>query len=544
MPVNPHLKVYNLVESAVNHHLSVPEFQRGYVWKPSQVRDLAESLWLDYPIGSFLIWDSNKLVQPRLANDGHNPAEWLVDGQQRATALSILFGRKPYWWPSIETWNKTINRCDIRFDIEAEQPPYFWVPNAVIKKAKNHRYIKLTDLLQLNLSKPDDLNKLQQLARIISEEGLCPSMDVMGIYTKLHRVVQIREKDLVTITVDHELEDVVEIFARLNSKGTRVTEADIYLGIVASRTPGWVQETFLPYLKDMADYGFDINPNLLFKSLTAIAANKTRFRDIPSEIWNGETIIPTWEKTTACWGNLIKFMGNYGVSNNHLLPTETALVTLIALQHKFQTINLDRVFYWFLQASRFGRYSGSGTTSLDEDLKDIAESDSIDQAIRRLLNRIDNKYELEANDFLEDYGNSRFGRFLLYLLIWNNNAQDWDEQGYRIGFDGAKILRYFKPQWHHIFPKKYLRNDFEEMEISALANIAIIGPSMNIRISSRNPMNYIEKYQITDQKLEQQFINPNIRYIEKSEFKEFLLERAQALAVKANSFLGYLSRDL
>jgi hypothetical protein len=41
---------------------------------------------------------------------------------------------------------------------------------------------------------------------------------------------------------------VVDIFARLNSKGTRVKEADIYLGIVAARSAGWVREQFMPFL--------------------------------------------------------------------------------------------------------------------------------------------------------------------------------------------------------------------------------------------------------------------------------------------------------
>jgi uncharacterized protein with ParB-like and HNH nuclease domain len=45
-------KLRELVDRAVTHRWSIPEFQRGFVWKSTQVRDLAESLWLDYPIGS------------------------------------------------------------------------------------------------------------------------------------------------------------------------------------------------------------------------------------------------------------------------------------------------------------------------------------------------------------------------------------------------------------------------------------------------------------------------------------------------------------
>jgi uncharacterized protein with ParB-like and HNH nuclease domain len=69
MAVEPNLKAWELVDRGVNHQLSVPEFQRDFVWKPIQVRDLAESLWLDYPVGSLLIWNSRGSVEERIASD-------------------------------------------------------------------------------------------------------------------------------------------------------------------------------------------------------------------------------------------------------------------------------------------------------------------------------------------------------------------------------------------------------------------------------------------------------------------------------------------
>lgn len=131
-------KLFELVERSVKHRWSIPEFQRGCVWKPTQVRDLAESLWLDYPIGSLLVWNSGYDAEERIAVDAQRPSQWLVDGQQRTTALCVLFGRKPYWWPSSDEWNKTTKRYDIRFDIDAKEPPFFWVANAAIRRAKGN----------------------------------------------------------------------------------------------------------------------------------------------------------------------------------------------------------------------------------------------------------------------------------------------------------------------------------------------------------------------------------------------------------------------
>jgi uncharacterized protein with ParB-like and HNH nuclease domain len=53
--------IWELVDRAVCHKWSVPEFQRGFVWKPTQVRTLAESLGLDFPVGSFLLCNSETL---------------------------------------------------------------------------------------------------------------------------------------------------------------------------------------------------------------------------------------------------------------------------------------------------------------------------------------------------------------------------------------------------------------------------------------------------------------------------------------------------
>lgn len=545
MAVNPHLKIHNLVDSAVNHELSVPEFQRGFVWKPAQTRDLAESLWLDYPIGSLLIWNSRGGAQERVVSDSRQPADWLVDGQQRTTALCILFGRKPYWWPDAESWEKARRRYDIRFDVEAREEPFFKVADAAIRKTKAHRWIRLSDLLQLDTNKLADSHKLQELAKTIKIEGLCGAMDAMEVYARLDRVRKIREKDLVSITVEHELEDVVEIFARLNSRGTRVTEADIYLGVVAARSPGWVRDEFLPFLNVLKDAGFDINPNLLFRSLAAIAAGKTRFRELPDKIWDATSVSPAWKRTQKSWKSLVKRLAEYGVLSTETMPTQAALVTLVAIQDKFpdaESFNLP--FYWFLQASRFGRYSTSGTTALDEDLRAIGESTTLHDSIVRLLDRFEYTRTIEAEDFMLDYSDSRFGRFLLYLLVWHNEAKDWDATGYRLGFEGPQVLQDFQPQWHHIFPKKFLSDQYEDSEINALANIAVIGPTINIRISAKNPMEYLKKYKITGDKLSQQFISADLAITPIEKYLDFLAGRAQNLASEANKYLATLQNGI
>lgn len=539
------VKLRDIVDRSVSHSWSIPEFQRGFVWKATQVRDLAESLWYDYPIGSLLVWNSKDPTEEQRAHDSLRPSLWVVDGQQRSSALCILCGRKPYWWASVDEWNKTLKRYDIRFDINARETPYFWVANAAIRKGSDARYIPIRDILVLDTAREKDQRTLQDLAKRIKLEGLCDGMDAMEVYTRLDRLRKIREKDVVVVTIDHELEDVVEIFSRLNSKGTRVTEADIYLGIVAAKNPGWVRDVFLPYLRTLREAGFDIDPNLLFRTLSAVGTNRVRFREIPDSFWGSSQVTPAWKRTADAWRRLIARFREYGVLSTYPMPTQAALVTMIRLIDAFDdSAAFPQALYWFLQASRFGRYSGSGTTSLEEDLRDIAEGSSLHDAVEKLLQRFPHDNALTPDDFMRDYGDSRFGRFFLYLMAYRNKAQDWDQHSHRLGFEGINVLSDFRPQWHHIFPKKHLEGKVDQPFVDALANIAVIGPAINIRISAKDPMAYITKYNITPDKLAQQYIDTEIVNISHKQYMSWLQERAQRLAKEGNAFLRQIKGPL
>jgi hypothetical protein len=536
------VRINEIVDRAVGHSWSVPEFQRGFVWKPKQVRDLAESMFYDFPIGTLLVWNSGTQTEPRLARDAQQPMLWVVDGQQRTGAFCILFGRKPYWWSSAQEWNKTLKRYDVRFDVHAKEPPFFVVANAVIRQARGNRYIPLSKLLVLDTAKEEDQKALRKLAKDVKGDDLCHGMDAMEVYARLDRVRKIREKDIVTITIDHDLEDVVEIFSRLNSRGTRVTEADIYLGIVAAKNPGWVRDSFMPYLKTLGEGGFELNPNLLFRTLTGIGCRRVRFREVDEAFWQPDQIEPAWERTRNAWERLIRRFRDYGILSNDPMPTQAALVIMTSLIDRFDDdSNFPMAMHWFVQASRLSRYSGSSATSLEEDLRDVRDADTLADAVQRLQRRLPRHEDpFQAEDFLSSYRDGRFGRFLLYLLVYRNHAQDWTPQGHRIGFEGTEVLEGFRPQWHHVFPRKLLKDDDDVENIDALANIAVIGQGINIRISAKTPLDYIKRYGIQTDKLRQQFIDDDITFEGLEHYETWLNRRAESLASAANNFLSDL----
>lgn len=534
------VKIKDVVERSVNHKWSIPEFQRGFVWKATQVRDLIESLWLNYPVGTLLVWDSSDSVQPKSASDAQVPDDWVIDGQQRTTAFCILSGRKPYWWSSAEEWDKTIRKYDIRFDVHTNTPPFFVVANAATRKVKGRRFIEVKTLLNLDA----DSTALDELAKQVKLDGFCDGMDAMSVYRRLEKVRKVRDMEVVIITVNNDLEDVVEIFSRLNSRGTRVTEADIYLGVVAARTPGWVRDNFLPFVTQLSELGYEVSPNLVFRTLTAIGKKAVRYRSIETTFWNAASIQPVWERTKSAWSLAVIHLKDHGVPGNALLPADNALVSLTALLDKFPNAGFSQIFYWFLQASRFGRYSSSSTSSMEEDLREIANAQTLNDALERLLARIPHVPPLTPDDFMRDYGETRFGRLLLYLLVLRNKAVDWDRRGVRIGFERSELLAGFQPQYHHIFPRKFLEGQVDAELMDALANIAIIGPTINIRISKQNPMDYIPKYNITADKLRQQYISGEITSTTVDQFGKWVQNRADVLAKVGNEFLESLRGNL
>lgn len=58
--------------------ITLPELQRGFVWKPSQIEQLWDSILRGYPIGSILMSESEN-------------EKFLLDGQQRCTSIALGF---------------------------------------------------------------------------------------------------------------------------------------------------------------------------------------------------------------------------------------------------------------------------------------------------------------------------------------------------------------------------------------------------------------------------------------------------------------------
>lgn len=91
--------VAQLVGMARQGRLRVPEFQRGLKWQSSDVVKLFDSIYRGLPVGSLLFWRRDAQASPiafgpmKIDAPSVASAWWVVDGQQRLTALTAALAR-------------------------------------------------------------------------------------------------------------------------------------------------------------------------------------------------------------------------------------------------------------------------------------------------------------------------------------------------------------------------------------------------------------------------------------------------------------------
>ncbi|MDD2390203.1 MAG: DUF262 domain-containing protein [Desulfobacterales bacterium] len=99
MDKKPNYTLQDISEWAEKNTVSLPTVQRGFVWKPSQIENLWDSLLRGYPVGAFV-----------LSPKENNGSFEMLDGQQRATAICLGFGK--------ETFKDSQDKIKVFIDLE------------------------------------------------------------------------------------------------------------------------------------------------------------------------------------------------------------------------------------------------------------------------------------------------------------------------------------------------------------------------------------------------------------------------------------------
>lgn len=87
----------HLIEDIKHGNIALPDIQRPFVWSAAKTRDLFDSMYRGFPVGTLMLWETGAEVGIKQVGGGDAdkvPKLLIVDGQQRLTSLyAVLTGR-------------------------------------------------------------------------------------------------------------------------------------------------------------------------------------------------------------------------------------------------------------------------------------------------------------------------------------------------------------------------------------------------------------------------------------------------------------------
>lgn len=211
----------NLLEELKQGRLQVPPFQRDFVWDRDAIKNLFDSIKNNYPIGSILLWkpkdeinwkEPNKEVGGfKLPDTFPGYSSYVLDGYQR---LSALFGclTNPKKVDLKVNSHSRDNYFDLFYDLEEDNfvyirhlyPKPYQVPVYVLMSTSEFRQYSRKNLENNPDISSDKIDLYLDRADAFARSLLDYKLAVIEIYNAT-------------------LSDAVNIFSRINSKGTDIS---------------------------------------------------------------------------------------------------------------------------------------------------------------------------------------------------------------------------------------------------------------------------------------------------------------------------------
>ncbi len=206
--------------------------QRPFVWSAAQVRDLFDSMYRGYPVGTLMFWETGADAGVRQVGGGENDGVarlLIVDGQQRLTSLFAVLTGSPVltsryqqkqiriaFRPEDETFEVT--------DAAIERDPEFIADIAVLWADRYRSTVR---------GFLDQLGSHRGAAFDDGEGGWSDEQDVLEerIY-RVRDLCDFRFQVLELGASAHE-EQVADIFVRTNSEGVQLKQSDFILTLMS-----------------------------------------------------------------------------------------------------------------------------------------------------------------------------------------------------------------------------------------------------------------------------------------------------------------------
>ncbi len=383
--VHPGIRVGEIPLLVERGEVVLPEFQRGFVWRPAQVLKFLDSLYREFPTGQILLWLPPQDVWERIR--GHagralekesgkpsesvdlsglsSPPQFVLDGQQRLTSLYHVLKDEPGF--------------HARFHVETEE---FQMDSPGLRK--DPRWVNVATVLGSDHGLSQALVQLQKSLGIGIDD---PSY--AQFHASLERLAMVRQRVLgVELVRLADVESVTELFIRTNS-GTPLKRAELALARLAWRWPGALVRRFEDAVEELRDSGFDLSAPFLMRCFVAVSTGQSGFQHLDA-LWslNDVQLSRNWERTHQGLRAAVAFVREVAhIYRSEDLPSHNALLPLVALfagDVRLNEADTYRLLYWFLVASTYGRYGASIETRLNEDLRAVTGTGGVAALIEAL----------------------------------------------------------------------------------------------------------------------------------------------------------------
>lgn len=588
--------VDNILGFINSGEISIPEIQRPFVWNPSKVRDLIDSLYSGYPTGYLIIWQ-NPTVRLKDGKEAGG-TKILIDGQQRVTALmTALAGQK------ILTEDYETKAYKIAFNPLAEgNEERFAVQTPVHVKSKNW-------IADISVVFKPDFNAFNFINEYMANN---PEVSSDVINKAIQKLLDIRTCQMGTIILvpDLDINEVTEIFVRINSQGKRLNESDFAMSKIAadskyggnilrkaidyfchlavdpifyeklsSTDDEFMQSEFAPMLKWLKDdreaiYDPDYNDMLRVCLMHKFGRGKLKDlvnllsgRDFETRTFKEEIAENSFNQLTSGVKN---FMNEYNFKNFVLLIKACGFINEKLLNSKM-TLDFAYTLYlilnnskdidkieikrfvqkWFVLSTLTSRYIGSPESQMDRDLRNIEE-----KGFRRFFAEVE---EAELSDTFWNVGlvqnletssiNSPYFNTFIAAQVWNA------EQSLFSSTTKVSDLVTVTGDVHHIFPKEFLKqNGYDDKsKYNQVANYTYLDTTVNISVGKQAPSEYFTKAleqchnnqcsvgtilneEDLKNNLKMNCIPEKIFSMQASDYDEFLLKRRKMMAEKIKKF--------
>jgi len=514
--ITPHaVKIDRLIHRIEEGDIKIPAFQRAFIWTQEQVIELLDSIFRDYPIGSILLWNSMERLRSTRNIGGFQipyrpdqyPVNYVLDGQQRLSSIYAVFCQDRQVALQNTEYDPDIRMFDIHFDLDDE----VFLPGQDTNP--DHTNLPMRVLLD---------NK--EFHKIIKEYAPLK----VDAATALQSTFQNYEIPIVT-TYKRTKQEVGIIFERINSTGTSLTPLDLMVAWTWGED-FHLREQIDSILEMLETKGFgDTSEKNILQCIGAIVEKTTKTKDILS-------LAPHQVKSN------IELLTNSLAKAVDFLSTELTIVSRDFLPHAHQLVPLTFLFSqvdtptrnqsklikeWFWKTSFSRRYSGSTDKKMNEDIS-FFENVANDKynGITKYIYSIDQR-SLIAQQFTKG---SPISRAFLLLLAQKQPLNLVN--GNRIDI-GSSLSTYNRKQYHHLFPRKFLKDKgIDRQKINSICNFCILPSDANKQIGSKAPSDYIFKMVPEDDFssiLESNLMPLKKEIYQKDDYDEFLKLRAQQI---------------